>query len=204
MPVGPEGERPVIYRNFIAGTTPRAIGVGFPGGLNLAYSADHLAPELLWTGQFIDGNAKWVDRGTDNNPPAGENVITPSKDRFLPENARFMGYKLDAGGNPTFIVRIGQQILRETWTATDAPDKNASARQPAIKRQLSLTGDGPPLDILLSDKIAAKHYDDQEYDFDGEFFIRTEGGGNIQGHDGKTRLTLSANDSVTLSYRWKR
>lgn len=204
IPVGPDGTRPVIYRNFIAGTTPRSIGAGFPGGLNLAYSADHLAPELLWTGKFIDGTPKWVDRGTDNNPPAGENVLTPTKARFLPDNARFVGYKLDPQGNPTFLVRIGKQILRETWKAADAPDVATSSRQPAITRELSFSGEGPPLDILLSDKVAAKLYDDQEYDFGGEFFIRTEGGANLEGRDGKTHLTLSPGGGAILSYRWKK
>ncbi|RYD34520.1 MAG: hypothetical protein EOP87_09050 [Verrucomicrobiaceae bacterium] len=173
--------------------------------MNLAYSADNLAPELLWTGKFIDGTPKWVDRGTDNNPPAGENVLTPTKTRFLPENAKFKGYKLDSAGNPTFIVQIGKQILRETWTASDAPDTGASTRQPALTRTLTVTGEGPPLDIVISDQVAAELYDDQEYKFDGTFFIRTEGAGeSIRTRDGKTHLMLSSGGGVTLSYRWKK
>ncbi|MES2474290.1 MAG: c-type cytochrome [Verrucomicrobiota bacterium] len=204
IPIESVDGRPVIYRNFIAGTTPRAIGVGFPGGLNLAYSADHLAPELLWTGKFIDGAPKWIERGTDNNPPAGENVVQLSKQRFLPKEAHFKGYKLDPNGNPTFLVRIGKQILRETWKATDAPDQIAAARQSAITRELTVNGDGPPIEILLSDKIAAKQDNDQEYNFGGEFFIHTEGVGSLHTRDGKTHLTFSSGDSVTLTYRWKK
>src|SRR5690606_3113243 len=56
MPIAPAPGRAVIYRNFIAGTTPKAIGVGFPGGVNLAYSVDHLAVELVWKGEFMDGS----------------------------------------------------------------------------------------------------------------------------------------------------
>lgn len=137
IPIEAIGSRPVIYRNFITGTTPRAIGVGFPGGLNLAYSADDLAPELLWTGKFIDGGPKWIERGTDNSPPAGENVVTLNKSRTLPESAKFKGYKLDPAGNPTFIVQIGQQILRDSW----------SAESGALVRKLSIIG--PPLEIQI-------------------------------------------------------
>ncbi|GAA5122713.1 c-type cytochrome [Luteolibacter yonseiensis] len=137
IPIEAVGNRPVIYRNFITGTTPRAIGVGFPGGLNLAYSADDLAPELLWTGKFIDGGPKWVERGTDNNPPAGENVVALNKSRTLPTSARFKGYKLDPAGNPTFIVQIGQQILRDSWAAESG----------ALVRKLSITG--PSLEIQI-------------------------------------------------------
>ncbi len=54
IPLAPTAGKTVIYRNFISGTTPRAIGFGFPGGVNLVYSADHLAPELVWSGEFMD------------------------------------------------------------------------------------------------------------------------------------------------------
>ncbi len=130
IPIEPANGRPVIYRNFIAGTTSRAIGVGFPGGLNLAYSADHLTPELIWTGAFMDGTAKWLERGTDNNPPAGENLVTLAKERFLPKEARFRGYKLDKDGNPTFSIQIGGQFLLDSWRAESG----------ALIRKLTVTG----------------------------------------------------------------
>jgi mono/diheme cytochrome c family protein len=135
LPIGPENGRPVIYRNFIQGTTPRAIGVGFPNGANLAWSADNLAPELLWTGAFIDGSFKWQDRGMEPNPPAGDNLVHLSDKRFLPEDARFKGYQLDPAGNPTFIVKIGDQILKDSWQPGQRPDQANS-----LIRNLSLTG----------------------------------------------------------------
>ncbi len=138
IPIESVNGRPVIYRNFIAGTSPRAIGVGFPGGLNLAYSADNLAPELIWTGAFMDGTAKWLERGTDNSPPAGENVVTLGKSRTLPKEARFRGYKLDATGNPTFAIQLGEQMLLDSWHAESG----------ALVRKLSITGS--PLDIEIS------------------------------------------------------
>lgn len=138
IPIVPVNNRPVIYRNFIAGTTSRAIGVGFPGGLNLAWSADHLAPELIWTGAFMDGAQKWIDRGTDNSPPAGENVVELGDSRSLPESARFRGYKLDAAGNPTFSVQIGNQFLLDSWHAESG----------ALVRKLSVSG--APLELQIS------------------------------------------------------
>ena len=138
IPVEPVEGRPVIYRNFIAGTSPRSIGVGFPGGLNLAYSADNLAPALLWTGKFIDGSYKWNQRGTDNNPPAGEKVVQISSSRTLPATARFRGYKLDPAGNPTFSVQIDKQILLDSWRAESG----------TLVRKLTITGS--PLEIQIS------------------------------------------------------
>lgn len=135
IPVAPEGGRPVLYRNFIQGTTPRTIGVGFPGGLNLAWSADNLAPAMIWTGAFIDGAPKWLERGTRPSPPAGENVSRLSTLRFLPDEARFRGYQLDDGGNPTFVITIGNQTLRDSWsTGTN------SEGAPCLVRSLRLIG----------------------------------------------------------------
>lgn len=144
IPVMPENGRPVIYRNFIDGTTPRAIGVGFPGGMNLAWSADHLAPELLWTGDFIDGAPKWIDRGTRPSPPAGESVTRLSSSRFLPPDARFRGYKLDAAGNPTFAVDLGGQTLLDAWCTGTATDGT-----PCLVRSLTLVGGRNPRSVPL-------------------------------------------------------
>lgn len=108
-------DRPVIYRNFIAGTTPRAIGVGFPGGMNLAWSADLLGPGLIWTGDFIDAGRHWTDRGQGNQEPAGKNVVKLSDKRLLPADATFKGFSLDPGGNPTFRIQIGEQLLMDAW-----------------------------------------------------------------------------------------
>lgn len=178
IPIEPVNGRPVIYRNFIAGTTSRAIGVGFPGEVNLAYSADHLAPELIWTGAFMDGAQKWIDRGTDNSPPAGEQVVKLGNSRALPAEARFRGYKLDAGGNPTFSVQIGDQILLDSWHAeTDT-----------LIRKLTLTGTGSPVNLQISDLPTTS--------------ITIEGA-PIQSQSGKSNLNLVPAQPVTLTYRWK-
>ena len=179
--VGPVGGRPAIYRNFITGTTPRSIGVGFPGGINLAYSADHFAPELLWTGAFIDGANKWAERGTVDNPPAGQNVVHPSKSRVLPENARFMGYDLDAAGNPTFSVAIASGTLTDSYHA--APN--------TLIRKLTLTGSGPAVELLVSDSSD-----------EPTLAISAEGASLEKSRD-RTSLKLEPGKPVTLTYRWK-
>lgn len=139
IPIAPAGKRPAIYRNFITGTTARAIGFGFPGGVNLAYSADHLATELLWTGNFMDGSLHWIDRGIGNQPPAGDQVIRLGNSRVLPAEARFRGYKLDASGNPTFTVELGDQKLLDSWRAESS----------TLIRTLTLIGPGTDLALPI-------------------------------------------------------
>jgi mono/diheme cytochrome c family protein len=136
----PEAGKTVIYRNFIAGSTPRAIGFGFPGGLNLVYSADHLAPEIVWSGEFMDAGRHWTGRGQGNQPPSAPEVIKLTNERFLPSEARFKGYSLDPAGNPTFTIQIGEQLLSDAWK----PGENGT-----LLRTLTLTGGTSGLEIPI-------------------------------------------------------
>ena len=140
IPLTPKDGKTVIYRNFIAGSTPRAIGFGFPGGLNLVYSADHLAPELVWAGEFMDAGRHWTGRGQGNQPPSAAEVIKLTKERFLPTEARFKGYSLDPLGNPTFTIQVGEQLLSDAWK----PGENGT-----LLRTLTLTGGSSALEIPL-------------------------------------------------------
>jgi mono/diheme cytochrome c family protein len=181
IPIEPTANRAAIYRNFIKGTTPRAIGIGFPGGVNLAYSADHLAPELIWTGKFMDGGRHWTDRGVGAEPPAGENVVTLSGVRALPDTARFKGYKLDPAGNPTFSVQLGTQFLLDSWKPSNK----------ALIRTIRLNGNGPGVEILVSDRP-----------LDGEISLTAEPAA-LQTSGTKTTLKLAPGQPATLTYRWK-
>jgi mono/diheme cytochrome c family protein len=179
--VAPTAERAVIYRNFIADTTPRAIGVGFPGGVNLAYSADNLAPELVWTGDFIDGARHWVDRGQGNQPPAGAQVVKLTGSRALADTARFRGYKLDPAGNPTFSVQLGKQFLLDSWKPVGA------SGSPAFLRTLTVNGQGGPVEFLISDKLPLQKAGDQDYQLGDAIQLHAENAA-LESRDGKTYL----------------
>lgn len=143
--VEPTAERAAIYRNFIEGTTHRAIGIGFPGGVNLAYSADHLAPELVWTGAFMDASRHWTNRGQGAQPPAGENVVRVTSEPALPEGSRFRGYQLDRAGNPTFTSTFEGLRITDQFTSRDT----------SLARYLRLEGEGDSIDILIAENIAS-------------------------------------------------
>lgn len=185
--IGPRDGRAAIYRNFIKGTTPRAIGVGFPGGVNLAYSADHLGPELLWTGAFMDGSRHWRDRGQGDQPPAGKRLVKISGSPALREEARFKGYRLDAAGNPTFSVMIGKQYLIETWKPV------GTEAAPALARTLLLKGHGSPIEVLLAEDAAT---------FSNELAMET-GDAAVETKGNRTVVTLQPGKTVVVDYRWK-
>ena len=196
IPITPTNNQTASYRNFISGSSPRAIGFGFPGGVNIAYSADHLSPAIIWTGKFMDGGRHWTERGGGNQPPAGENVIKISSKKALPDGAKFKGYTLDAAGNPTFNVQIGEATLTDSW-------QPGSGGKQALVRKLTLAGKGPPVKIILSDLHTGEATDPQEISLAGKIWIRTTGP-QPASQGGQTSLTLAPGESATLAYRWEK
>lgn len=123
-------KEPIIYRNFIEGAGPRAIGVGYPEKVNLAFDANQLRLALIWQGAFIDASRHWIDRGVGFQPPLGDNVLklpdgvplAALTDEAAPWPAqpakelgyRFLGYRLDDARRPTFIYRYGDIDVADT------------------------------------------------------------------------------------------
>ncbi len=120
--VPPTGEA-LIYRNFIAGSDARGIGVGYSEGVNLLFSAETMALDLIWTGKFINAARHWTNRGQGFEKPAGNRLIPLN--RGIPFNLlesqttswnskadpklapRFRGYRLNAKQQPTFMYEFG-------------------------------------------------------------------------------------------------
>jgi hypothetical protein len=108
--------------------------------MHFAWSADHLAPELVWTGKFLDAGRHWTERGQGNQNPAGEAVTKLSKDfavrgkdgKPLP-GVRFGGYRLDKAGQPTFRIRGEGFELRDSFHAEPG----------GMVRRLELEGSAP-------------------------------------------------------------
>ena len=67
----------ITHRAFIGGVSPRAIAVGYPGGVNLAWDADLMNLSVLWRGGFVDVAPHWNGRGSGSNI-AGYDKISPA------------------------------------------------------------------------------------------------------------------------------
>ncbi len=141
-------DEPVIYRNFIQGAGNRGIGVGYPGGINLAWSAESMNLALIWRGAFIDAAKHWNSRGGGYQPPLGYDVLQPTGEvtpafhiTDKPETAwpaydktkrhagfEWKGYTLDAKRAPTFRYTWQEAEIEETFTTEgngNKPDGNA-------------------------------------------------------------------------------
>lgn len=121
--------RPIIQRTFMEGVGTQAILVGFPGGINLAYDAEKAEPRLVWRGRFFDAYNTWFSRFAPLEKPLEAEVKRFGEG---PERRRFLGYEIDAAGNPTFLsASAGTRI--EEFFAVDAG---------VLVRKTTVEGDG--------------------------------------------------------------
>ncbi len=141
-------DEPVIYRNFIQGAGPRAIGVAYPEKANLAFDAENLRLALIWQGAFIDASKHWIGRGPGFQSPLGDQIMTlpagPSiaqldgADAAWPADAkdeayRFGGYRFDSERRPVFRYQVGDVDVE------DFPQGLATEPYPSLRRTLTLS-----------------------------------------------------------------
>ncbi len=126
----------IMYRNFIEGAGPRAIGVGYPEKLNLAFDANGVRLALIWQNGFMDASKHWNGRGAGYQPPLGDNVVKfadqvpfatlGSEDTAWPKDParkqgyKFKGYRLAEKMRPIFQYSFGDIEAEDDFQPTGA------------------------------------------------------------------------------------
>lgn len=212
-------DEPVIYRNFIQGAGNRGIAVGYPGGVNVAWSAESMNLALLWRGAFMDASKHWNARGGGHQPPLGYDVLSPTGEvtpaLFVTEKpeaewpkwdktARYKGfawkgYTLDERRSPTFRYTWQKAEVEETFTASG--NGNKPDGEPTLVRTVKITGELPANTWF---RIAAGNGIEQK---EGSFhcqsgstpFLITAEGAKLHGQN----LVLPAKTgTLTVTYEW--
>lgn len=135
---------PIIYRNFLEGGGVRAIGVGYPEHVNLAFDAESCRLAMLWQGAFIDASLHWNGRGSGFQKPLGDNIlkfppgvplyVLLSPDAPWPTQParelgyQFGGYRLDGQRRPIFFYRWNDVRAEETFEPVVSPNANSLRR----------------------------------------------------------------------------
>src|SRR6185437_6747547 len=111
-------DAPIVHRTFMAGVGPRAIAVGFPEMVHVAFDANGVKLVEAWRGKFYDAKGMWEGRGGQWLGPLGTDLIKmppgPSfaflehpdspwpnipepviDDKFRNIGGQFKGYELD-------------------------------------------------------------------------------------------------------------
>ncbi|CAN5790982.1 hypothetical protein BH11VER1_BH11VER1_23680 [soil metagenome] len=220
MPLIVEKEA-LIYRNFIAGSSPRGIAVGYPGGINLCWDADQMSVALVWQGAFMDAKGHWSGRGNGDQPPLGYDIAKLGQNRALgilesqtspwassyQKEAlrnpayRFHGYELDEKRQPTFKWEFnGVQVVESFAPSGDAKEGNAK-----LKRTLRLSAEEAPKNLYLLALSGAIEQKESLFVIDkavkatvagAEPLVRQEGGKTevllpVTFKDGKAELTVT-------------
>ncbi|WP_197455337.1 c-type cytochrome [Stieleria neptunia] len=140
--------RAVMLRRSYQGIGKRGIGVGYPGGLNLAFDAEQMRLAMIWKGDFADPGGVWRGQGHGTVRPLGSDLIrfqpgpdlddaqTPwIVDEGRPPHHQFIGYDLDDIGRPTWMYRWG--VVEISDYAVDSQD--ADSEQTVLKRAVKFT-----------------------------------------------------------------
>ena len=143
--------KPVIYRNFIEGVSPRGIAVGYPEKANLCWDANQMSLALIWQDRFVDASKHWIGRGQGNQSPLGGNPVAleaTSPIALLQEPGspwptepprqlgyRFLGYRTDSEGRPTFRYRTPNA------TVEDKPIPVKGEYAGTFRREITITPD---------------------------------------------------------------
>jgi len=64
----------IVHRAFLPDAKPRAIGVGYPGAVNLVWDADVLNLAYVYRGDFMDAASHWNGRGAASTPLGKDRV----------------------------------------------------------------------------------------------------------------------------------
>ncbi|WP_186776350.1 c-type cytochrome [Rubripirellula reticaptiva] len=125
----------------------RGIGVGYPGGVNLAYDAQQMRLATIWKGKFVDPAAAWYGQGSGNvraMGPAiqlakGPELFDGTKpiitDNRRPSTHQFNGYSLDKQRRPTMRYEFGSISVEDYFSEF----KDDTSGQMQLRRRVTLT-----------------------------------------------------------------
>ncbi len=157
-----------MLRRSYPGIGKRGIGVGYPGGVNLAFDAEQMRLHAVWKGKFVDPGGVWTGQGSGNVQPKGKTLefaqgpdlddqqLPWTVDDGRPPNHRFKGYVLDADRRPAFRYTFDLVEVEDFFSeVTGDPDQASHLRRtvsmssPAGRSQLRFR-------IASADKISAE------------------------------------------------
>lgn len=125
-------DEPIVHRTFMAELGPRAIAVGFPDNLHVAFDANQVRLAKAWKGRFFDAKGMWEGRGGAAFGPLGRDVVNMpagpavaalaapdapwpiARDRRQRDiGGEFKGYRLDSQRQPVFMYQLGKVRVEE-------------------------------------------------------------------------------------------
>ena len=144
-------DEPILFRTFMTDTSPRAIVVGYPESVHVAFDANVIRLAKVWRGGFFDAQGTWSGRAGRFLDPYGDEVIimppgpalafldnvdTPwppvkMTDRNI--GGQFLGYRLDEQRRPIFMYRLENIDIEEHFVPVVSPGGTNLVRHFALE-----------------------------------------------------------------------
>ena len=204
------GQSPVGYRG---------IGVGYPGGISLAFDSGEMALRQLWKGEFArvdSGSFHPLGREAIHFPPGIPFHRLKSLEDNWPykgktnhgfpqdQGYQFRGYHLDAVRRPTFRYEYGEVAVEDFFE--DVAD---GAGRAYFRRTLSLAaaGEVPPFYFRAAAGKAVEAAGERVFRIDGlELRLTSAQVGQVRsGNPSEVLIPLSLSagrTTLTLEYQW--
>ena len=162
-------DMPIVHRTFMAGVGPRAILVGFPELVHVAFDADTVRMAKAWRGKFFDASGMWEGRGGNWNGPMGTDIINmpdgpsfalldspaapwpkivptehpPANEKYRNVGGHFKGYELDKQERPTFHYVLDDVDINEQPIPVQGPTKSN------LIRRFTVSSKTPPKNLYF-------------------------------------------------------
>jgi mono/diheme cytochrome c family protein len=180
----------IVHRTFMADVSNRAVLVGFPEMVHVAFDADVVRLAKAWKGRFFDAKGMWEGRGGSHLGPLGTDVInlpqgpalamlekpdaawpTPKpKERNL--GGRFKGYELDKEDRPIFHYVLNDIDIHEQPLPLLKPGGAELLRTFKITAKAPVTG----LYFLAAEGRSLEPKSPGEWIADGKLTVRLANG----------------------------
>ncbi|MEZ6094491.1 MAG: hypothetical protein R3C03_09685 [Pirellulaceae bacterium] len=212
-----------MLRRSYGGIGKRGIGVGYPGGVNLAFDAEQMRLAMIWRGKFVDPAGVWYGQGHGNVRPMGPTINFPSGPEFdfvdspwvvdegRPPNHQFLGYELDSQRRPTFLYRFNGVNVEDYFSEFLDPDTN----RPQLRRSITFTAELPLEGLqfrLASGKLESLESGQFHYEVEGRAVtirIASEQTATIRSVDDQGSLVVALtlnpgeNCELVIEYIWE-
>ncbi len=212
--------RAVMLRRSYPGIGKRGIGVGYPGGLNLAFDAEQMRLAMIWKGDFADPGGVWRSQGHGTVRPLGSDLIRfpPGPDlddaqspwivdEGRPPHHQFTGYDLDDIGRPTWTYRFGEIEIEDY--AIDSKDTDAD--QAVLKRTVTFTSKDKRNNLVfrVASGETVKAIDKQTFLIGESLRVRVDAPHQAEVEQSETGMQLvvplslpAGGTTLEIQYRW--
>ena len=141
-----KGEAQMLRRSY-PGIGKRGIGVGYPGGVNIAFDAEQMRLASIWKGKFVEASGVWRGQGSGIVKPMGKTIefakgpeLDSKTDPWVvdegrPPNHQFKGYSLDKSQRPTFRYKFGAIEVEDFFSQSESQ----SPKEVGLQRSVLLT-----------------------------------------------------------------